>query len=96
MLVGAPEKPLAVSTFNLLLPGRSFAGSGIGGIRETQEILGFCAAHNIASGAEMIGIQQINEAYERLLKSDVEYGFVIGTASLRQSRTKFSSGSPGP
>jgi uncharacterized zinc-type alcohol dehydrogenase-like protein len=83
-LVGAPENPLPVSVFNLLLPRRQFAGSAIGGIAETQEMLDFCAEHNIVSDIEMIGIQQINEAYERLLKSAVKYRFVIDMASLKQ------------
>lgn len=82
-LVGAPEKPLPVSAFHLLMGRRSFAGSAIGGIQETQEMLDFCAAHNITSDVEMIGIQQINEAYQRLLKGDVKYRFVIDMASLR-------------
>jgi uncharacterized zinc-type alcohol dehydrogenase-like protein len=83
-LVGAPEKPLPVSIFSLLLPRRNFAGSAIGGIAETQEMLNFCAEHGIASDIEVIGIQQINEAYERLLKSDVKYRFVIDMATLKQ------------
>jgi uncharacterized zinc-type alcohol dehydrogenase-like protein len=83
VLVGAPEKPLPVNAFNLLMPRRSFAGSGIGGIPETQEMLDFCAEHGIVSDVEMIGIQQINEAYERLLKGDVKYRFVIDMASLK-------------
>ncbi|NUP08894.1 MAG: NAD(P)-dependent alcohol dehydrogenase [Polyangiaceae bacterium] len=84
-LVGAPEKPLPVAAFNLLLPRRSFAGSGIGGIAETQEMLDFCAEHEITSDVEVIAIQQINEAYERLLKGDVRYRFVIDMASLRDA-----------
>jgi uncharacterized zinc-type alcohol dehydrogenase-like protein len=83
-LVGAPEAPLPVSAFDLLLPRRSFAGSGIGGIAETQEMLDFCAEHSIVSDIETIAIQQINEAYERLLKGDVRYRFVIDVASLKQ------------
>ncbi len=82
-LVGAPELPLPVSAFNLLFGRRSFAGSGIGGIAETQEMLDFCAAHDIASDIEIIAIQQINEAYDRLLKGDVKYRFVIDMASLK-------------
>lgn len=81
-LVGAPEQPLPVSAFDLIMPRRSFAGSGIGGIAETQEMLDFCAEHGIASDVETIGIQQINEAYERLMKGDVKYRFVIDMASL--------------
>lgn len=81
-LVGAPEKPLPVPAFGLLLPRKQFAGSGIGGIAETQEMLDFCAEHNITSDIEMINIDQVNEAYDRLLKSDVKYRFVIDMASL--------------
>jgi uncharacterized zinc-type alcohol dehydrogenase-like protein len=84
VLVGAPEKPLPIVAFNLLLPRRQFAGSAIGGIAETQEMLEFCAEHGIVSDIEMIAIQQVNEAYERLLKSDVKYRFVIDMASLKQ------------
>jgi uncharacterized zinc-type alcohol dehydrogenase-like protein len=83
-LVGAPEKPLPVAAFNLLLPRRSFAGSAIGGIAETQEMLDFCAERGIASDVEVIPIQKINDAYERLLKGDVKYRFVIDMASLRE------------
>ena len=82
--MGAPENPLAVSVFNLLLPRRNFAGSGIGGIAETQEMLDFCAKHGITSEIERIPIQQINEAWERLLKQDVKYRFVIDMASLKK------------
>jgi uncharacterized zinc-type alcohol dehydrogenase-like protein len=82
-LVGAPEKPLPVSAFNLLLPRRSLAGSGIGGIAETQEMLDFCAKHKIVSDIETIAIQDINQAYERMLRGDVRYRFVIDMASLR-------------
>jgi len=83
-LVGAPEHPLPVSAFNLIMGRRSFAGSAIGGISETQEMLDFCGKHNIVSDIEMINIQQINEAYERLLKGDVKYRFVIDMASLKK------------
>jgi uncharacterized zinc-type alcohol dehydrogenase-like protein len=82
-LVGAPEKPAPVAAFNLLMKRRSLAGSGIGGIRETQEMLDFCAEKGITADIELIKIQQINEAYERLLKSDVKYRFVIDMASLQ-------------
>jgi uncharacterized zinc-type alcohol dehydrogenase-like protein len=82
-LVGAPEKPLPVAAFNLLLPRRSFAGSGIGGIAETQEMLDFCAARGIGSDVEVIPIQEINAAYERLARGDVKYRFVIDMASLK-------------
>ena len=83
VLVGAPEKPAPVSAFNLIMGRRHLAGSAIGGIAETQEMLDFCAQHNIVSEIELISIQQINEAYERLLKQDVKYRFVIDMASLR-------------
>ncbi|NTV45451.1 MAG: NAD(P)-dependent alcohol dehydrogenase [Chlorobiales bacterium] len=82
-LVGAPEKPLAVSGFGLLFGRRSLSGSLIGGIAETQEMLDFCGKHNITSDVEVIPIQKINEAYERLLKSDVKYRFSIDMASLK-------------
>jgi len=83
-LVGAPEHPLPVAAFSLIPYRRSFAGSTIGGIAETQEMLDFCGRHNIVSDIEMINIQQINEAYERLLKGDVKYRFVIDMASLKK------------
>lgn len=82
--VGAPADPIGVGIFNLILARRQFAGSGIGGIAETQEMLDFCAEHNIVSDIELIRIQDINQAYERLLKSDVKYRFVIDMASLKQ------------
>ena len=83
-LVGAPEKPLPISAFDLLLGRRQFAGSIIGGIAETQEMLDFCAEHGIVSDIEMIGIQDVDAAYDRLLKSDVKYRFVIDMASLKR------------
>ena len=83
VLVGAPEHPLPVSVFSLIMGRRSFAGSGIGGIQETQEMLDFCAEHGIASDIETIDMQQINEAYDRMLKQDVRYRFVIDMASLK-------------
>jgi uncharacterized zinc-type alcohol dehydrogenase-like protein len=83
-IVGAPEKPHAVSAFPLILGRRSLSGSPIGGIAETQEMLDFCAAHGIVSDIELIRIQDINQAYERLLKGDVKYRFVIDMASLKQ------------
>jgi alcohol dehydrogenase (NADP+) len=82
-LVGAPELPLPVAAFNLILPRRNFAGSAIGGIAETQEMLDFCAQHRIVSDVEIIPIQKINEAWDRLLKQDVRYRFVIDMASLK-------------
>ncbi|MFL5731170.1 MAG: zinc-binding dehydrogenase, partial [Cytophagaceae bacterium] len=83
-LVGAPEHPLPVAAFSLIPFRRSFAGSMIGGIAETQEMLDFCGKHNIVSDIELISIQQINEAYERLIKGDVRYRFVIDMASLKK------------
>jgi alcohol dehydrogenase (NADP+) len=83
VLVGAPEKPLEVQPFALIARRRSFSGSMIGGIQETQEMLDFCGQHGIVSDIELIPIQQVNEAYERLLKGDVRYRFVIDLKSLR-------------
>ena len=83
VLVGLPEKPMPVAAFNLLSGRHRLAGSGIGGIRETQEMLDFCAEHGITSDVELIRIDQINEAYERLLRSDVKYRFVIDMATLK-------------
>lgn len=82
-LVGAPEKPLAVSAFSLLFGRRSLSGSPIGGLPETQEMLDFCGKHDITSDVEVIPIQKVNEAYDRLLKGDVKYRFVIDMGSLR-------------
>ncbi|HEX3729506.1 MAG TPA: NAD(P)-dependent alcohol dehydrogenase [Opitutaceae bacterium] len=82
VLVGAPEKPLAVAAFPLIMRRRSLTGSAIGGLPETQEMLDFCGKHGIACDIEMIRIDQINTAYERMLKSDVKYRFVIDLASL--------------
>ena len=82
-LVGAPAKPLAVSAFGLIMRRRSLSGSNIGGIAETQEMLDFCGKHNITADVEVIPIQKVNEAYERLLKSDVKYRFSIDMASLK-------------
>jgi len=82
-LVGAPEKPFPVSAFALLFGRKSISGSLIGGIKETQEMLDFCGEHNITSDVEVIPIQAANEAYERLLKSDVKYRFSIDMASLK-------------
>ncbi len=75
--VGAPAQPLPVSVFTLFGNRRSFAGSGIGSIAETQEMLDFCAEHGVAPEIEVIGAEQINDAYERVLRSDVRYRFVI-------------------
>ncbi len=82
-LVGAPPKPLAIAAFALIPRRRSISGSNIGGIAETQEMLDFCGQHNITADVEVIPIQKVNEAYERLLKSDVKYRFSIDMASLK-------------
>jgi alcohol dehydrogenase (NADP+) len=84
-LVGAPEKPLAVSAFSLIMGRRRLSGSPIGGIAETQEMLDFCGKHNITADVEVIPIQKVNDAYERLLKSDVKYRFSIDMASLKSA-----------
>ena len=84
VLVGAPEKPLQVAAFSLIPNRKQLAGSMIGGIAETQEMLDFCGKHGITSDIEIIPIQKINEAYERMLKSDVKYRFVIDMASLKK------------
>lgn len=83
IVVGVPPAPSAVPAFNLIMKRRSIMGSLIGGIKETQEMLDFCAEHNIVSDVEVIPVQQINEAYERILKGDVRYRFVIDIASLK-------------
>lgn len=80
--VGAPAQPATVPAFNLIFGRKSIAGSLIGGLPETQEMLDFCAQHNIVSDIELIRMDQINEAYERLLKSDVKYRFVIDMSTL--------------
>jgi len=82
-MVGAPDKPLPVGVFGLIMRRRSFSGSCIGGIAETQEMLDFCSQHNIVADVEVIPIQKVNEAYERLVKSDVKYRFSIDMASLK-------------
>jgi alcohol dehydrogenase (NADP+) len=84
VLVGAPAEPLPVAPFSLILMRKSFAGSMIGGIAETQEMLDFCGQHNITSDIELINIQDINLAYERMLKGEVKYRFVIDMASLKR------------
>jgi alcohol dehydrogenase (NADP+) len=81
--VGVPPEPLAVQVGSLIFGRRNFSGSLIGGIKETQEMLDFCGKHNIVSDIELIPIQKVNEAYERLVKSDVKYRFVIDMASLK-------------
>ena len=89
-LVGVPEHPPALPVFPLLMARRNISGSGIGGIPETQEMLDFCAKHKLVSDVEVIPIQKVNEAYERLAKADVRYRFVIdnaGSAELNRSST---------
>ena len=83
VLVGIPPEPIAVDAFHLIVPRRQLAGSLIGGIGETQEMLDFCVERGIAAEIELITIDKINEAYERMLKSDVRYRFVIDMGSLR-------------
>lgn len=83
IIVGIPESPSQVGAFDLIPKRRSIIGSMIGGIQETQEMLDFCAEHNIVSDVEVIAIDQINEAYERMLKADVRYRFVIDMATLK-------------
>ncbi len=82
-MVGAPEQPLPMSVFGLIFRRRSFSGSCIGGIAETQQMLDFCSQHNLVADVEVIPIQKLNEAYERLAKSDVKYRFSIDMASLK-------------
>lgn len=83
-IVGAPENPMPVSAFSVIIPRKNFAGSLIGGLPETQEMLDFCSKHNIVCDIEMINIQDINKAYERMLKNDVKYRFVIDMASIKK------------
>jgi uncharacterized zinc-type alcohol dehydrogenase-like protein len=81
--VGAPAEPFRVDAMSLIGGRRTFAGSMIGGIAETQEMLDFCAAHGIGAEVEVIAADRVNEAYERVLASDVRYRFVIDAATLR-------------
>jgi uncharacterized zinc-type alcohol dehydrogenase-like protein len=82
-LVGAPPKSLSISAFSLIMGRRSLSGSNIGGIAETQEMLDFCGEHHITADVEVIPIQKVNEAYERMLKSDVKYRFCIDMSTLK-------------
>jgi uncharacterized zinc-type alcohol dehydrogenase-like protein len=82
VIVGLPEKDIPISAFSLTANRRSLAGSQIGGIGETQEMLDFCSTHGVACDVEVVPMQQVNEAYERVLKSDVRYRFVIDMATL--------------
>jgi uncharacterized zinc-type alcohol dehydrogenase-like protein len=81
-LVGVPSQPMEISAINLILSRKSLSGSLIGGLKETQEMLDFCAKHEIVSDIEIIPIQKINEAYERVIRSDVKYRFVIDMKTL--------------
>ena len=82
VLVGLPEKETQIGAFPLVNARRSIAGSAIGGIRETQEMLDFCSKHDIACDVELIPIEKVNDAYDRVIKSDVRYRFVIDINSL--------------
>jgi uncharacterized zinc-type alcohol dehydrogenase-like protein len=82
-VVGAPDKPFAVTAFSLISKRLSLSGSPIGGIAETQEMLDFCGKHNITADVEVIPIQKVNEAYDRLSRADVKYRFSIDMASLK-------------
>ena len=82
-LVGAPDQPHAVSAFGLIFGNKSLSGSLLGGIQPTQELLDFCGEHRVTADVEVIPIQKVNEAYERLLRSDVKYRFSIDMASLK-------------
>jgi uncharacterized zinc-type alcohol dehydrogenase-like protein len=84
ILLGVPEQPTPVHAFSLIMKRRKLGGSLIGGIKETQEMLDFCAKHKIVSDVEVIPVQKINEAYERMIKGDVRYRFVIDMASLKK------------
>jgi uncharacterized zinc-type alcohol dehydrogenase-like protein len=81
-LVGAPEKPAAVSSFSLIMGRKRLSGSAIGGIKETQEMLDFCGKHNIVSDIEMTTFDKVNEAWDRVVKSDVKYRFVLDLKTL--------------
>jgi len=83
VLVGAPPEPTQIAAFALIGGNKRLVGSMIGGIQETQEMLDFCAEHNVASDIELIKADQINDAYERVVRSDVRYRFVIDAASFR-------------
>jgi uncharacterized zinc-type alcohol dehydrogenase-like protein len=84
-LVGVPEKPMPVFSFNLIFGRRSLSGSLIGGLAETQQMLDFCGKHNLTADVEVIPIQKVNEAYDRLVKADVKYRFSIDMASLKSA-----------
>jgi len=86
VMLGAPEKPLQVSVFPLIMGRKSVAGSGCGGIKETQEMLDFCGKHHIVSDIEMITMSQVNVAFHRLEKQDVKYRFVIDMKTLKENK----------
>jgi uncharacterized zinc-type alcohol dehydrogenase-like protein len=88
VLVGVPDKPIAIEPFNLIVNRRTVAGSLIGGVLETQEMLDYCAEHNITSDVEIIPMNKIEEAYERMIKGDVRYRFVIDMDTLISSKKK--------
>ena len=88
IVLGVPDTPAPVAAFALIMQRRKLGGSLIGGIRETQEMLDFCAEHGIASDIELIGIEQVNEAYERMLKADVRYRFVIDIARFAEQAAR--------
>lgn len=90
VVVGAPEKDAQISAQSLISARRNLAGSLIGGINETQEMLDFCSKHDIACDVELIPIQKVNEAYERILDSDVRYRFVIDLNSLQNVTMKLN------
>lgn len=81
-MVGAPAKPLEIQAFSLILKRRKLTGSGVGGIHQTQEMLDYCAQHNVTADVEVIPIRKVNEAYDRTLKGDVRYRFVIDMNTL--------------
>ena len=83
VLVGVPEHPLPLAAFSLIAGRKKLAGSLIGGVAETREMLEFCGRHGIVSDIELIPVRRINEAYERMLKSDVKYRFVLDLQSLK-------------
>ena len=84
-VVGIPEKPATVEAFSLIAGNRRLAGSSIGGIGETQEMLDFCAKHGVVSDVEVIAAAQVNEAYDRVVRGDVRYRFVIDTSTLTEA-----------
>jgi uncharacterized zinc-type alcohol dehydrogenase-like protein len=84
-LVGLPDQPVSISPFAIITNRRSFAGSMIGGMQQTQEMLDFCADHNIVSEIELIGYDRLAEAYDRVVKGDVKYRFVLDNRTLKPS-----------